>query len=283
MSALAWTIAAAGVGVSLAALARGRGAAATLPVDDAGSLDGPCRRSRALWLALAVAVAALLAAFALAEPAHTGARPVLPTGSAAIVVLDVSSSTRSSSTSISRVLRGVASDTRRRLGLVLFSNTAYEALPPTTPADGLQGWLDRFARDDRGTNPWASFSGGTSISSGLLLAHRLLGRHPAEAHVVLVSDLADAGSDVARLQGVVALYQREGIDLRIVDLARYSGSRRAPDLGFLEHAATATVEPSRPAGGGSPYLTLAVLVVAAALVTAVHELAFHPFSWRPAT
>lgn len=254
-----------------------------IPLADARALRGAVRRSSLLWLVLVAVLAAVLALFAGLARTGTGPRPLVPAGSAAVVVIDVSSSTRSAARFISSTLEPLTRDPSRQVGLVLFSNTAYEALPPSTPVDGLKGWLDRFARETPKTSPWASFSSGTAISSGLVLAHRLLrSAHVATPHVILVSDLVDTGSDVPELQAIVARYQREAIDLKIVKI-RSHAARRAPDLGFVERAASATVEPAR-SGGGAPRLALlAALVAAAALLAAVYELAFHPLTWRPAT
>jgi hypothetical protein len=254
-----------------------------LPLADSPSFRGAVRRSSTLWLALVTVLAAVVALIAGLAGAGTGPRPLLPSGSAAIVVVDVSSSTRSAAKFISRVLGPLTSDPRRRLGLVVFSNAAYDALPPSTPADGLKGWLDRFAGETPGTSPWASFSSGTAISTGLVLAHRILRRdHVAKPHVVLVSDLVDTASDVPKLQAIVARYEREAVDLKIVKVRPHS-SRQAPNLAFVEHAASATVAADSANGGDPRFALLAILVAAAALLAAVYELAFHPLTWRPAT
>ena len=79
--------------------------------------------------------------------------------------IDLSGSTRPASKAIARVLLGLTRDPSRHLGLVVFSDTAYEALPPSTPVDGLKGWLDLFAHDRPRNYPWTpSFSSGTAIS-----------------------------------------------------------------------------------------------------------------------
>ena len=282
MNVLAWAIAAALVAVTLALLLARRGTATVLPLADARSLRRAARRSSVLWLALVAVLAAVLALFAGLARGGTGSRPLLPSGSAAIVVVDVSSSTRSAAKSVSRILEPLTSDPRRRLGLVVFSNAAYVALPPSTPASGLQGWLDRFARETPRSNPWASFSSGTAISTGLVLAERLIRRdHVAQPNVVLVSDLVDTQSDVPKLQAAIGRYGREGIDLKIVKVEAHA-ARLAPNLGFVERAASATVAASRPSAGGPPLALLAALVAVAALLAAVYELAFHPFTWGPA-
>jgi hypothetical protein len=284
VSAVVWAVAAASVAAALAVLLRGRRTAAVLPLADARSLHGASRRSSVLWLALVATLAVLLALSAALAWSGTGSRPLLSPGSDAVVVVDVSSSTRSASNSIARILRGLTNDPRRRLGLVVFSNAAYEALPLSTPVEGLKGWLERFAAKTPRLHPWATFSSGTAISTGLVLARRLLLRaHVVKPHVVLVSDLDDAPSDVPMLQTVVAQYQRQAIDLRVVRVKRHSGSLRAPDLGFVEQAASTTVAAGSPDSGGAWLALGAVLAAAAALAAALHELAFHPFAWGTAT
>lgn len=284
MSPAAWALAAAGGATVATLLLLRRRTPPVLAVADAPSLHGSARRSSTLWLALAAPFVAVLALLAVQARGGTGLRPLLPSGSAAIVVVDVSSSTHAAAKSIARVLQSLTNEPRRPVGLVVFSNAAYVALPPSTPADALKGWVDRFARNAAGTNPWGSFTGGTTISSGLILAQRLIRRdHVVKPHVVLISDLVDTASDVPRLQEVVAGYQRHAIDLRIVKLGRGSASRNAPDLAFVERAASARVEADRTGGGDGRLVLLAALIGIAALVAAVHELAFHPFAWRAAT
>ena len=72
-----------------------------------------------------------------------------------------------------------------RYGLVVFSSTAYEALPPGTPARELGSFVRYFqvlgGKNGFGTsfptNPWTeSFSSGTSISTGLDLGLKLIQR-----------------------------------------------------------------------------------------------------------
>src|SRR5258708_35838569 len=70
-----------------------------------------------------------------------------------------------------------------RYGLVVFSSTAYEALPPGTPASALKPLIRYFTLPTQvvageqptfPTNPWTnSFTGGTHISQGLQLARAI--------------------------------------------------------------------------------------------------------------
>ena len=121
---------------------RGRGPA--LPIADARRFAGGARRTRLIGLVLAASLlaAAVLAVFA--SPSQAG-RKFLPAGTTGIVVLDVSSSVQPSTYyRIEHTLASIAA-TQCRLGLVLFSDVAYEALPPGTPAAELKPMLRFFA------------------------------------------------------------------------------------------------------------------------------------------
>jgi len=205
-------------------------------------------------------------------------------------VIDLSGSALPASKGIGRVLLALTRDPRRHLGLVVFSDTAYEALPPSTPVDGLRGWLELFSGGDPWNYPWApSFASGTTISSGLVLARKLVRRdHVAHPHIVLVSDLVDAESDLQRLETVTAQYQREGIDLRVIAVrpgAEPSVGTLAelPNATFVANAADLTVDPSRSPETDVGPIVLAVLVGVLGLLAAANELALQPLTWRSRT
>jgi hypothetical protein len=173
-------------------------------------------------IALVIATAAAARHPQLNEPQFT------PPRAGGIVVLDLSASI--SSDTYSRIGQTLRQIVRRggRYGLVVFSNTAYEALPPGTPASALKPLERYFTLQPAITgeqptfpiNPWTnSFTSGTKISAGLGLALELLGtdriKHPA---VVLVSDLADDNGDVPALQSVLAVYKAKKIPFTVVSL-----------------------------------------------------------------
>ena len=123
---------------------------------------------------------------------------------------------------IGATLDGLA-DSGGRYGLIVFSDTAYLALPPGTPAAELRAFARRFDVPEQTggaitvpTNPWTNaFSAGTKISSGLQLAldtikERRLGR-PA---VLLVSDLDDDVGDLERLTSTALAFRRLEIPVR---------------------------------------------------------------------
>lgn len=205
-----------------------RGTEMSVPLADASSLDGAARRTRLVRLALAaVLIAATVAAF-LAAPASPGRR-FLPADATGIVVLDVSSSVKPETYyRIEQTLATIAAS-QSRLGLVLFSDVSYEAFPPGTPARELKALLRFFApsvasvksNDQTTRSPWDQwFSGGTKISNGLFLAAQMLQQeHVKRSAVILISDLADDPTDIARLTDAVVLLEQRAVPLEIVALA----------------------------------------------------------------
>jgi hypothetical protein len=290
---LLWVVAALCVllaGVLL--LVRGRLRRSRLPLADVHGLGGAALRSLLLWCGVAGALVVCSLAFVGAGRTAAPGSNLLPPGADAIVVLDLSSSTSEHAYAIVRVLRALTRDGRRNLGLVLFSDTAYEALPPKTPADGLRGWLDVFDSTGWERFPWASYSSGTAISTGLVAARRAIIRdRVADPHVFLVTDLQDVESDLGRLTSVVAQYQREGIDLRVLriqDQLPGTSALTAEQLenaAFVNRAASLSVEPDRFVDAAQPEeraRLLAGIVALLAFLVAAYELAFHPLVWRPA-
>jgi hypothetical protein len=129
---------------------------------------------------------------------------------------------------IGQALRDLAA-TDQRVGVVYFSDVAYEAMPPGTPASELRAVARYFdpgslKHDASGyplpRSPWEQwFSAGTSISSGLALAADLLARHHViRGGVVLISDLADDPSDLRPLGRTISLYEQRRLPLRVVAL-----------------------------------------------------------------
>lgn len=107
-------------------------------------------------------------------------------------------------------------------GLVVFSDVAYELLPPGSPASALIPAL-RFFTPVRGAfpaNPWqTTFRAGTQISTALELAHDMLLRgHVAKGSIVLISDLETSPSDFVMLTQTLTQLRTEGVPLRVVPL-----------------------------------------------------------------
>jgi hypothetical protein len=191
-------------------------------------------------LAVALGVLVLVAALAVLHP-RSSAQPILAPQAGGVVVLDLSASITQDT--YSRIHQSLSELVARggRYGLVVFSNVAYEALPPGTPASALAPIARYFAapanvpRGEQPTfpvNPWsATFTSGTEISQGLDLARTIeLRNHTRHPAVVLISDLADDPNDLQRLNTVLNEYQVGGFRLRIIalnpapsDVARFKG------------------------------------------------------------
>jgi hypothetical protein len=261
-----------------------------LPLADSASLRLPARRTRVLGLTLGLALVALLLALAYATRGRAAGANALPPGASAIVVLDLSGSTRSYPAPIENTLLSLTKDGRRRLGLVLFSDAAYEALPPETPVEGLRGWLEVFQHSQGDRYPWTSLSGGTAISTGLAAARKAILRDKvAHPHVLLVSDLIDDGSDLGKLAFVVSQYAQSKIDLRVVSVTGIDSdlsalaSLQIHNAGFVAAAASTRIDPNAAPATRASLGVVALFVGLLAALAALFELGFHPLAWRGGT
>ena len=200
-----------------------------IPLADAPALRAPARRTAAvLALLAALGLAALVALLLLSRNPHTRTIVPLPPHADAVLVLDVSASI--SSDTYSRIGGTLAALSRSggRFGLVVFSDEAYEALPPGTPAVDLAPFVRYFTLPPQREpgfapafppNPWdTTFTGGTKISAGMDLAHSIAVEGAHHATVVLVSDLDDDPGDLTRLATVLLAYRRDGVPVRVVGL-----------------------------------------------------------------
>ena len=200
-----------------------------IPLADLKPLVAATRRTRRLGLAAAGLVVVLSAAAVAVASAPRAERNVfLPHGTNGIVVLDVSASISSDTYAriVDTLSRLAGSD--GRYGLILVSDTAYEALPPGTPAAELRRF-ERFFRVPARSggeipqpprSPWSdAFSAGTRLSTGLQLALDVVRRDRlARPAVLLVSDLDDDISDLEPLTSAAISLRREGATLRAVSL-----------------------------------------------------------------
>jgi len=205
---------------------------AAIPLPDARALQTQLRRTTLIRLGLFTALIAL-GAFAVWRAAASQTRTVsfLPRGQTAIVVLDESKSVYLTAYGrIASLLRRlVAADAS--VGLIGFSDTAYELLPPGTRATELRALLRYYQPNGGGAvddatskfsaNPWEiGFSGGTKISSGLSMAERVVERDRlGRATVLLASDLETASEDQPLLTRTLIQLRRDPrVTLRIVPL-----------------------------------------------------------------
>lgn len=254
---------------------------AGLPLSDAQALGRAARRTalqRAL-LALAVLVVAL-AAFLAARDPEVRSRAFLPSDANGIVVLDLSASISGDTHQRIRSTLLRLAGAGGRYGLVVFSDTAYEALPPATSASELRR-VARYYDTPQGQlserTPWSvAFSGGTRISTGLELASSIVGRDRLERPaLLLISDLDDDTADVARMRRALDDLESAGTEIRVVGLNPAPEDERlfARLLGEPDAVAQATLEaPIAASTGANVPWTFLVLGLLLALVLAAHEL-----------
>jgi hypothetical protein len=270
----------------------------SIPVADAPLLTRLRRRTGLVRTGLAaIIVLAVVAAALVARDPHRETIVALPSRSTAIVALDMSASVSSETYSRIGATLSQLADSRGRYGLVVFSDQAYEALPPGSPATALKPLVRYFtlpAQESPGfapqfpANPWGrSFTGGTRISAGLSLAHdsAVNGdiRRPA---VVLVSDLDDDPKDVPRLAAVLLAYRRDHIPVQVValdaspeDLALFTRV-----LGRQAIVRASTTEPGETPENRTPlpWALVGLALLAAAALAAV-ELWSPRLEWGPTT
>jgi len=203
-----------------------------IPLSDAGAVRLALRRTTLMRLVLAALLVAL-GAVAIWRAASLNPRPVsfLPANSTTVVVLDQSKSvyiaTYKRTAAMLRKL--IVADVP--VGLVAFSDTAYEMLPPEARGSELKPLLRFYTPGHGGSNvdpetlyaanPWQDvFSGGTKISAGLEMARSLLRRdHIHNGTILLASDLGTASEDEPKLaQTLVRIEKDDDVHLRILPL-----------------------------------------------------------------
>ena len=199
-----------------------------IPLADAPVLWTRSRRTRRLRLVLA-ATMLVLAGLAVAGSFSLHVRPTSYFASGGgLVVADFSRSIDPRAyRRMARVLRALA-DADQPIGLIAFSDDAYEMLPAGTRGDEVRPILRFFEGAGTGnaydlttqTTPWSNaFYGGTRIGNALGLARADLARTGTRGGtVLLVSDLADAPSDIPIVEDELSRYRKAGIHLRVVPL-----------------------------------------------------------------
>jgi hypothetical protein len=266
-----------------------------IPLGDAGSFTRRARAVTRLRLALAAVALAAAAAFLAASlrPAPAPAA-LLPPSSSGVVVLDVSASISSDTyarigATLDRLIRSDGA-----YGLVLFSDTAYQALPPHTPARELRP-LRRFfevgrqegsgALPEAPRSPWTqAFGAGTRISTGLELALEVIRRDRlVDPAVLLVSDLDDDSGDVERVSRLAIAYRRAGIPLHVVGLNADPEDaafirRFLTEKGSFTEAALPSESSGRASRGVEPLLVALALIAAVGLGGIVFL--SEPLRWR---
>ena len=197
---------------------------------DTAALGRAVLRTRLLRATLlVVALALLTAAVASARDLDTRERGLLPSRSTAVVVLDLSLSiTDDDYNRVRAVLRRLVEEDAP-IGLVVFSDIAYELLPPGTPASEMRPMLRLLVPPRLGppVNPWVgTFRAGTRISAALDLARAMLERDRVErGSIFLVSDLETAPDDIPHLTSTISDLRSADVDFRVVALSPSSDSR----------------------------------------------------------
>lgn len=265
-----------------------------IPFADLGGLRRAARRTTLQRSLLGLAALALLvAAVLMARDMHLPANTLVPEGRSGVIALDLSRSINGSrQEEMARVLRRFAVPDQR-VGLVAFSDTAYELLPPGSPGTELRPLIELLTPYRVRPNakklrlremPWdVSFRAGTVISSGLEMAQRALRRHgESGGTVLLVSDLSALADDLPRVANLLVALRKDGIDLRIAAIEptdsdravfeRLAGksafvSPRSLGRGGLRGLADDALD--RPVPGGLVAAALALLAI-----LAVNELWF---------
>jgi hypothetical protein len=202
---------------------------------DLHELRAPMLRTSAGRVLLAGALAATLAGIVLvARSAGAGRAAVLPSGATTgCIALDMSASISGPVYErVATTLRGIV-NANQGICLVMFSDTAYELLPPNSPPGALLQFIPFFVpvRFYGGNpvfaqSPWDQFSGGTRISYGFITADAALKRaHVQHGAILLISDLDDSVADQPQLDAEALTLRREHVPVRIVPLFAESSNK----------------------------------------------------------
>jgi hypothetical protein len=265
-----------------------------IPLADARAFRGQAILTRVALAALAAgAMAAAVAVLLVSRSPHSQTLVPLPRKANVVIVLDLSASISSDSFSrIGGTLRAL-SQTHDHVGLVIFSDEAYEALPPGTPAADLAPLVRYFTLPKQPapgfmasfpTNPWArTFTGGTSISLGMEKALNIAVAQRPTAAVLLVSDLDDDPSDLPTLGAAGALARQDRVPVRVVGL-----DASPADIAYFRtvfgHVTPIVEAPTLAQAAVSrqtPFpWALVALVVAAALAVALRAAWAPTLGWR---
>ena len=212
---------------------------------DLGELHGRMQRTAVVRIVLALALLGTLALlFDVARSAGAGRAAVFPEGTnTGIVALDMSASISGPTFArVATTLRGIV-DANQSIGLVMFSDSAYELLPPNSPPGALLQFIPFFTplRYYGGTpvfaqTPWDTFSGGTRVGPGLEMARLALLRAKVKhGAILLVSDLDDTDSDQGFLSDEALKLRTDHIPVRIVPLFAAASDLRLFGALFGQH------------------------------------------------
>lgn len=254
-----------------------------VPLADLPRLHGHAQRTGAVRIVLALALAGTIALlFDVSRSAGAGRAAVFPQGTCTgVVVLDMSASISGPTYArVATTLRGIV-NANESIGLVMFSDTAYELLPPNSPPAALQQFIPYFTpiryygtTPIFGQSPWDLFMGGTQIARGLDMGRVALRRaHIKCGALLLVSDLDDSNADQGRLEQEALLLRSKHLPVRIVPLFAATtnirlfgalfGQNAFVDPSVFTHTAKRKAEPVR---APSPWLLILLGVVLVVLL-----------------
>lgn len=259
-----------------------------IPLADLARLNRPLVRTTVTRLGLLVALAALAAiSIWRATQLSANALSVLPHRSSTVLVLDQSKSVYLSGYQEIAGLLDAFAKADAPVGLIVFSDTAYEMLPPGSHGSELRPLIRYYVPTKGGAkslpsgptfirSPWdRSFSAGTKISGALQLGERLLKReHVGRGTLLLISDLDTADTDLpAFARTLNELRSSPTVDLRILALHPDPGPRRFVEriMGkgpFISGSGFASrhVNPTQRFAAASPvWLVVPALLLIAAL------------------
>jgi hypothetical protein len=191
-----------------------------LPYGELDTLRRPRRRVVVRRIALGLGIgAAFLAALAIAFSRDARPDAVLPAGTTGMIVLDLSASTGAKAEVGELIRRIAAAD--ERTGLVIFSDGAYEVLPPGTSGRDLAPMIRFFTPGPDGQtvgDPWSSsFAGGTNVVAGIERALASLERDQvASGAILLISDLEFVPEQIARLPALLTALRQTRVQVRIL-------------------------------------------------------------------
>src|SRR3954468_3208233 len=231
-----------------------------LPLVDAGAFARARRRTLVLRLGLGVVALALLGvAVWSATFANVPAESALPQGRSGVVVVDLSRSIGPQPEHLLLDAFRRLDSPDGRLGLVVFSDLAYELLPPGSPGTELKPF-ERFFEPTGRVNaegdpkyldtPWdETFRGGTEISTGLSAGWDALKRAGIRnGSILLVSDLATEPADVQKVADLGIALERHNVEVRILGLAPKADDRALFARIFGDNVFLAQAQPVGVAG-----------------------------------
>jgi hypothetical protein len=267
---------------------------ASIPLADARGFRAQAVATRVVLTALAAGAAlAAIGVLLVSRFPHSQTLVLLPSHANVVIVLDLSASISSEDSSRIAGTLQVLSRSGDRVGLVVFSGDAYEALPSGTPAADLAPLLRYFTIPRKSApgivpwypiNPWGSnFTGGTNIAAGMEMAIDLAVAQRPRSAVLLVSDLDDDPSNLPALTAVGAVAQHDRVPVRIVGLhpfpanVKYFRSVFGRSARIVEGPTLA--QSTRREQTPFPW-TLVTLAVAAAVALALREGWAPRLGWR---